>query len=973
MRRFLKPLAVALLVPLLLLAAVGDASAVSTTGTLRGRVTDAEGAALPGVTIIARSDALIRERATTSDATGAWTLRDLPPGDYRVVAQMQGYVTFILDTSVELDAVTDLPIAMRAGEISEQITVTAEKPLVDKTTAEVSPSFEPEVTNELPIPRSFNNLLSLAPGVANGGANPNMAGGSSNSNSYIIDGVNSRDPVTGTFGANINFDSIDAVDVKLVGVSAEYGDFQGGVANVVTKSGSNEFTGSLRDEITNAAWTKPFGRDVLQFFSTARQENPTFQQQATNRAASEKSHDLQSTLGGPIVRDNAWFYIAYSRPETRGERTLGNPTGGPLGNGTYVRLFQGDFSLGKVTWQMSNNHRLQGSYQEDPANVPICYGNTFFGGSCYDTYTVDLQSQGGNQYQVLWSATWTPNFQTEAKIGHFENGFNIQPLSPVIPGLEQFIFPSPGGMGAGDGNSPFIDLFTGDLYDAPIFGGPPEQRPRDQAEIKGNLFLSGMGDHSIKMGVSRQEQERVGSSIIAGNALFLGFITGADPLSINDRTYYIFYDYALPSESGPTTNTTAIYVQDDWTVNEHLALGLGVRYDKTDNENDLGEQIIGDSGFAPRLSAAWDFTGEGKYLVKASAARYLAGINLTTISPFVRAAGGQSAYDIYFNANFPNPGTPNWALIGQVRADPDTARFDPNLTPQYLDELSIGYEHLFTPNFGGYIRLIDRSYEDTITQQFSWDYSTGVARKIVFSTNNPDAERTYRAAILQLEKRFSDNWMVMGNYTYSKAEGNIGSDQGFDTFQSYASVGLPQTQVNRFGLLSWDLKHLLKIFGEYRLPLKSTRHSLGIGGGFQWQSGNPYAASRTNVVAVVGPGADAVQDNPIGTRTVDPGFVAGVDQTDTVIEFFEPRGTRKEPDNWQLDMQLNYRLAMSKRVNFETRFTVFNVTDENDPLAVSSDVAPNTAFEDNPDFGRPTSLTQLQRPRRYQVSFAVTW
>src|SRR4029078_7947819 len=92
------------------------------------------------------------------------------------------------------------------------------------------------------------------------------------------------------------------------------------------------------------------------------------------RSESAKSHALQATFGGPVVRDNAWFYLAYSRPETSAQEVLGNPTGGPLGNGTYVRLFQGDFSLGKLTWQISNNHRVQGIYQEDPSNLPVCYG-----------------------------------------------------------------------------------------------------------------------------------------------------------------------------------------------------------------------------------------------------------------------------------------------------------------------------------------------------------------------------------------------------------------------------------------------------------------------------------------------------------------------------------------------------------------------------------------------------------------------
>jgi len=976
MRQPLKLLAIALLVPLLFVAAIEVALAASTTGTLRGRVTDDKGEGLPGVTVIARSEALIHERATQTDATGKWELRDLPPGsDYRVVVQMPGYVTMVIDTSVELDSVTDVPVAMKAGEISESVTVVAEKPVIDKTSAEVSPVMDPDVTDELPVLRQFQSLLTMAPGVNDddNDGNPSIAGGTGNSNAYILDGMESRDPVTGTFGENFNFDTVDQVEVKLVGVSAEYGQFQGGNVSIVTKSGSNEFTGSIRDEITDPSWQNEYALNQGAFGPAGPPDaNADGLPDIPARSDSTKSHALQATIGGPVVRDNAWFYIAYSRPETSRQEVLGNPTGGPFGNGTYVRLFQGDFSLGKLTWQVSNNHRVQGTYQEDPSNLPVCYGQEFFGGPCFDGYNVDFQGQGGYQWVGLWSATWTPTLQSEVKFGHFKNAFSISSLQPN-PGFPQFIFPSPGGLGSGAGNAPFIDLGTGGLFDATVFGDTPEDRKRDQVEAKVNYFFSAAGDHSVRAGVDYREQERVGSSVLAGNALFFGSILGADPTLPQNRSYYIWYDFAAPSEGGPKTKTTGLYVQDDWSINPHLALGLGVRYEDTANENDVGEDIVGDKGFAPRLSATYDVTGEGKYLVKATAARYLAGINLTTLSPFIRAAGGQSSYDIYFNPNFPAPGVPaltDWVLLAQVRPDPDTSRFDPDLKPQSLDEWSIGYEHLFTPTFGGYVRYIDREWKDIITQRFSHDYSTGAPRKIIFAFNNPDATRTYKGVILQLEKRFSNSWSMLGNYTHGKAEGNVSSEQGFEALGAYP--GVPQLTVNRFGLMPYDIKDQVKLFARYDLPLNSTRHSLGIGSSLVWQTGSPWAPNNTNIVAVVGPGADGIQDTPLGTRATDPGFIDGADQTDTLTEFFEPRGSHREPDNWALDLQLNYKFAFSKRVNFEARMSVFNVTDEQAVLDVfdTFDPAPGA---DNTTVGYPINYNQLQTPRSYAFNFAVTW
>jgi hypothetical protein len=173
--------------------------------------------------------------------------------------------------------------------------------------------------------------------------------------------------------------------------------------------------------------------------------------------------------------------------------------------------------------------------------------------------------------------------------------------------------------------------------------------------------------------------------------------------------------------------------------------------------------------------------------------------------------------------------------------------------------------------------------------------------------------------------------------------------------------------------MPYDVKDLVKLFGDYRLPLNSSRHSLGIGAGFQWQTGNPWTPSNTNISAVVGPGADGIQDNPLGTRATDPGFIAGLDQLDPVVtEFFEPRGSQREPDQWELDLQLNYKFNLSKRAIFEARFTVDNVTDEQEVLDVFTTFNPAPGAN-NDRVGFPVGYNQLQLPRTYAFNMAVTW
>ncbi len=986
MNRNLRTFVAALLMlPLVLAAGLAPAQAGSTqTGTIRGKVVDEKGEALPGVTILVRSEALVRERATVTDIEGNYFVAGLPAGKYTVVTQLSGYLTIAQDTAVSVDKTTTLATtAMKPGELQETVTVTADKPIIDKTTSEKATLIEREFTDKLPAGRSYQSLIQYAPGVT-GGANPNILGGTSNSNVYLVDGVNSRDPVTGTFGLNLNFDAVEDVDIKLTGISAEYGQHSGGVINTTTKTGGNEWSGSLRDVINAPSWTNLYNTKSQDEFRPAEPGLYT-RPGIPGRTASQdnKTNRISATLGGPVVQDNAWFFLAYDRVDAIAATPLGNPSGGVLGDGNFGNFFDGNFSLGKLTWQVTNNHRLQYQYSEDPAQTTRCYGQIFFGGPCYDTEAVDNQGQGGYQWVGNWNATWGPNVVSDVKVTKFKNGFHITPLAPIPfrPNL-------PLSTASGE-NGPSVDVVaTGTTFDANIFSQDPEQREREQYEGSVTWFFdtNSLGTHTMKFGADYWKTHQLGSSIIQGNELLFfafadndldGFADNPPPglggtgnaYDETNRSYLLWYDYAPPGSGGPTNKYTALYINDTWQLNDYLTLNLGIRGEKSDNQNDQGEKIIDDTGIAPRLGVNWDITGQGKYVLSGTAARYLAGVNVTTISPFVRAAGGQSSYDIYFNLDYPfgaAPGAqPNWALIGQVRPDPDTATFDDDLVPQSIDEGALAFDWAVTPTFGIGVQGVYRKWNDIITSKNSFDYSTGVPRKITLFVNNDDTERDYKAGIIRVEKRLADNWMLMGNYTYSIAEGNIASDQGFDTFGNYDDV--PNSTENKNGELNWDSTHNVKLQAFYNVPLRTTRHGLSFGMIYDYRSGFPYAgnASRSTVV---GPGADGVQDNPLGTL----GSGIANDQVDNVTTFFEERGTHRAPHLQNVDLSGVYKFNFAKDVFFETRLEVFNVLNEQHANAVNAGFSGATGTPTT-TFGYPTSYSQIQIPRGFRVQFAFLW
>jgi outer membrane receptor protein involved in Fe transport len=945
------------------------------TGTLRGRIVDSKGEALPGVVVLLRSVSLIRERALSTDVDGNYFAAGLPPGNYTVTAQMSGFLSLQVDAVVEIDQVTLLkPITLREGQIQETVAVVADQPIVDKTRTEGSVEISKDFTEKLPAARSYNSLLEFSPGVVDTGGqgNPNILGGTSNSNVYLVDGVSGRDPVTGTFGFNLNYDAIETVDVKLSGISAEYGQFQGGLTNLATKSGGNEFTGSVRDVVSAPSWTALYtGKSQNQFAEEIPGVYSRPKVPGRSPGDDNTTNRIGTTLGGPIVPDNAWFFLAWDSDRARASNPLGNPTGGPNGDGNFINVFEGESALGKVTWQANQNNRLQYQYSRDPADTSRCYGEIFFGGPCYDDFTVDLQGQGGFVWIANWNAVWGSSVVSDLKVARFKNHFDIRPLSPipVQPGLPL----------SGTGEvSPAIETSTGSTFDANIFSSDPETRLRSQYEGSATMFFdtSAIGSHTLKVGADYQTQEQTGASTLQGNGLFFFAFAnpvppqgGGNPYDINNRSYLLWYDFSPVVDSGPVNKYYVLYAQDDWQLNDHLSFNLGLRYEKSVNENDVGEKIIDDTGFAPRLGVSWDLTGEGRDVVKATAARYLAGINLTTLSPFARNAGGQSSYDVYYNLDYGTPGTPNWALIAQVRPDPDTSTFAKGIKPQNIDELTLAYERRLTPTFAVGARGVYRKWDNIITTSYTYDYSNVVPRQITLIDNNPDAKRSYKGVILSAEKRLAHNWQLAGSYVYSKAEGNVTNEESFDLFGSYP--GVPQTTRNRFGLLPWDTKHSFKTQAFYAVPLRGDRHGLSIGGVFEYTSGTPYARSNTASSVVVGPGADGIQDQPLGS----PGASAPNDQTDTVLEFFEPRGSHRTPAFATVDLSLNYSYRLVKDLVFQARFEVFNATNQQafDTAFATWDPTIGSDQGNNHLFGHPTAYSQFQTPRTFDVQFALIW
>jgi len=244
---------VLLAVGLLLIAPVAFAQ---TTGEITGTVSGTDGRPLPGVTVEASSPSLQGTRVSVTGNDGTFRFISLPPGSYKVKGSLSGFTTVEKLATVKLDSAIQVQMQLQVSA-KEELVVTGEAPVVDTTSAESGTNIRQEVAQKLPVGRNYSSVVAIQPGVNTDQAETQGRGGSTNptgggwtiygatsvENSYLVDGVNTTNVIKGFQGKQLSQEFIEEVQVKSSGYEAEYGRSTGGVINVITKSGGNDFHG----------------------------------------------------------------------------------------------------------------------------------------------------------------------------------------------------------------------------------------------------------------------------------------------------------------------------------------------------------------------------------------------------------------------------------------------------------------------------------------------------------------------------------------------------------------------------------------------------------------------------------------------------------------------------------------------------------------------------------------------------------
>ncbi|MFL6247981.1 MAG: carboxypeptidase regulatory-like domain-containing protein [Thermoanaerobaculia bacterium] len=733
-----------ILLSVLLIAVTGPAFAQSTTGTIDVIVTDSSGAPLPGVTVTASASDTNTRRTEVTGADGAARLSSLQPSNrYVVETSLEGFGkaqnTNVLVRSAQTATVR---VTLQMASVSESITVTADAPIVDTTSATVGQELTLELTESLPTGRTYQSYLQLVPGVlpsttgnpaSRSGVNYSDIGGTSGQstdNFYYVEGINVTDPLTGTFGANLNTEIIQEQKVMTGGIPAEFAGAPGLLSSVVTKSGSNNFTGSVN------------------YYT---QDDSLVADNEHSRGAIFSTYDTAATLGGPIVRDKAWFFGSY-RILNRDEKVFLQNTD------TFLRDISREDtqSYGKLSWQVTSKDRVSGTYTDDPTDLLGSNETTRLNTRNFN------QKQGGSRYSLEYNRVFSSNLLLDLAGGK-HNG-EVSQFSTIDLPSNTAMFGRPPGTVIPASQSQLGGFGSNNISE------------RDSEFYRGTIegiFDTGFGSHTIKLGGEAENHINFRDSNFIGlqtlnslGAVYVGQnVTAAEVVrscrdssgavltgpraalcSFNNQTFvhsnasdrngllntinnqlssadraavYAFLDTDHDGTISPaeiaamTFNNTSgnpggqinftrslqvssgaqetkaegqtVYLQDTIQFGR-FAVNAGVRAEEWTHKATTGEEIYTfDWTYAPRLSVIYDLFGNGRQKVSAYYGRYYDPIRLNMTNFAGTLTGRVIEEQLFVGDRWVKYRTRGGAT------EPD-AVFAPTTKTPYTDELQFGYQ-----------------------------------------------------------------------------------------------------------------------------------------------------------------------------------------------------------------------------------------------------------------------------------------
>lgn len=857
------------------------------TGNIQGVVKDRSGGVIPGVEITATSEQ--RTMTAISDEIGYYRFMNLLPGLYTVSAKITGFQPVTRgDVTVQLGRTLQVNFDLTPAGTAVTVTVTGgQEPIVDVTSSKTATNITQTQIDFMAKGLGFSSVIELAPGTRDesksGGFQIDGASGSENV--FIVDGVEVTRIVSGTLGStkNVPLEFVKEVQVKSAGYEAEFGGSTGGVVNVVTKGGSNDFHGEIRLEYTSDTWRGADNPSLrLSPFDPTRKTAEYFK----NPYGKDRTRFLNPnyTLSGPLIKDKLWFFGAYAPQYYR--QTQRTQLIKPIAAGdtaTVVlneRLFdyksRSDYAVARLDYAASTKLTLFGSYNWSPVKTEgVTIGSQVSSQTTFDYPRYGFQGGYTPSWQVSFGANYavTPKFILSFRGG--KTYLNDKGASYDVPvGIQDNRVSTAcsvakyGSCPAGTTTTGNINLATGNTL--------------TQFDITTRWNLNSDATYIVKL-FGQQHIFRGGyqTNLLGNNVLYgtsaprLNLYYGGSYLGMTGAYgYYATYFFSRQGDVG--SSNQGFFIQDQWQLHRRVTLNVGLRLEKefipaypitAAGHPDLDATLLkmGNTNpinfgwsdkLAPRIGGAWDVFGNNKLKISGSYSVFYD----TMKYELPRGSFGGEIYlrewrtlDVldYTSIKLPLPfglGGPGKLIRGpidyrypsNVWGPNDRPGVDPNLMPMREHEYSGTVEYAFTPTLllsGRFTRKgLDHAIEDVggTDSKGNEVYTIGNpgygATVQFFDPATPKAVREYTGVEIRLDKRFSRNWFANVSYVNSKLYGNYGGLASSD------EDGRVSPDVNRYfdlpelvydthghqvlGRLATDRPNTVKIFAAYDFNYK---------------------------------------------------------------------------------------------------------------------------------------------------------
>jgi hypothetical protein len=881
------------------------------TGALIGSVKDAQGEVVSGAIVRLSSPALLGGPITlTTNETGQLRFPALAPGEYVLDIEAKGFIPYHEEhIPIGVNATLERTARLEIAGVEESVVVDGAGSRLEARGSGFETRFGPDDLKLIPVRRfSMFDFIRAAPGVSatspgSGTTNSVSAFGSgTNENTFTIDGTNFTCPCSGEARSEPGVDFIQEVQVQGVGASAEFGNLQGAVINVVTRQGSDRF-------LYDASY---YGQ------SAALTSQPVDLGQPPSGYERDRYNDATTNLGGPVARDRLWFFTGY--------QYLRDYDSQPGTDPAFPRTYKQDKIFAKLTWRIAPRWQLVQSFHDEHWVNPEL-----------PTSTRPFEATQRRHARV-----------PAVTFGHLTHTMSSNTVWDVRAGGFDFTRdddPSTGSLTTPNRTERTTTVQSG----APqTFGALMLKRTTVKSTL--SHYHPGLlgADHQWRIGGQIEKGDHQLSSIIPSGVRYID-ISGRPFQAISSD----------PSIMGGRFITAAAFVSDAITAGNRVTINAGLRYDYSraisqdlpvlDPQGNETNGVVHGLGalyswnvLSPRLGVTMRLTADGRTMLRSSYGRFNQGVLTGELAPFHPGATPTTT------ATF-DPATNGYTSNITVVDPKRNLRFDPETRTPHTDEYSAGldrevgrgvavataYVHKDGGDFIGWTDIGGEYAESTrllgghMVPVFELVNSPADRRFLL--TNQPGYSMNYDGLVIAVEKRQSNGWQAFGSYTWSKASGLQVSSGGNAAAPQVSTIAGspfltfgqdPNSVTNARGRLPNDRPHMVRAMGSFTVP----RTGFLVAANLQQVSGKPWASSAQVLLK----------------------------QGDTRI-LLEPRGSHRLSSQTILDFRVSRAFTLGGSTRVELLMDVLNAFNDAAEEGLASD---NYAAS---NFGEPNVFVDPRR------------